>query len=185
LILADKHGSAFNYQIGGLMLHRALVIGSIVLVAAGCGSGRSDSARRGQGGAAIPKGWETRSAAGELLADASAIPGLPAFVDLETTELELGAHALIAAREDVARGNLNDADVAKRHLQIYSAWLPLMKEKQAYLQQIIEDRKPPFERQVQAARLQAEHEREMAKVNAEYDRKITQERLKTVAIAEE
>jgi hypothetical protein len=166
------------------MLHRALVIGAIVLVAVGCGSGRSGSAHRGQGGAAIPKGWEARSSAGELLADASAIPGLPEFVDLETSELELGAHALIAAREDVARGNLIDADVAKRHLQIYSAWLPLMNEKQAYLRQIIEERKPAFERQVREARLQAEHERDMARVNAEYDQKITQEQLKTVAVAE-
>lgn len=156
-----------------------ILAGIVLLLAAGCGSKRSDEQQAG--GAAIPKNWE-RTKHGvqtDLLSDASAVPGLPAFVDLNTSETELGAHALVVAREDVDRGLIPDAKVYERHAQIYAAWRPLMKEKQAYLQKIQDDRKPVQERQLKEARQQAEHERAMAAVDADYDRRIRAEQLKT------
>lgn len=179
------------------------VIGAaaIVAVLAGCGQEREEqptTAPTPTGAIPSPKAPARPAKAGaagaaqqgqEQVAEAAAqppAPPLPQIVDLTTSLEELGAHALVVAREEVARGDLPQGiAIVDRHRFLYEAWLPLMQERQAYLQSIQDARKEVVQRELRAAKTTADHERRLAESDASYQAKIRDEQDKRIPILPE
>ena len=110
------------------------------------------------------------------------VPPLPDDVGLGTTDVQLGAQALIEAQAEKDAGALGDLAVADRHRTIYLVWLPQMLDRQAFLQQLKDERRAEHERQVADASRTAKHKAELAATEARLARKVEAEKRKTAPI---
>ncbi len=111
-----------------------------------------------------------------------AVPALPADVDLGTTNVELGAHALMVAQEEQAQGILGGKSISDRHRYLYLAWLPQMAERQAMLQKIVDERGVAHQADLAEATRVARNEAAMAATEAELSKAVAAERRKTVPV---
>jgi hypothetical protein len=170
----------------------AVVVVSLSLLIAGCGSGsREDSAPKGKSAMTLggnPMAPAARTSKKNANPAVAALPStqparpLPDDIDLNTSDVELAAHALIAAREDVSIDSAGGATVEQRQQFLYQSWYPLMLARQAELQAIVDARGRMSALQVAEARRQHGHDVKLADTEAEYARKIEAEKRKTVPI---
>lgn len=109
-------------------------------------------------------------------------PPLPGDITIDTSETQLGVHALLAAREEVAADLAGKATVAQRHDFIFHTWLPQMRTEQARLAKLRDQRIAREQRMVQAAAAQAGRARQLQAVEDRYAVEIDRERRKTVPI---
>jgi hypothetical protein len=176
------------------MTRNALIVGlATVLVAlAGCDGGRAEKDTTPQApGSTVPTASTpaAQTKAGKKGAPAPVVastqppaPPLPADVDLGTTDEELGAQALITAQEEVTAGNAGGVTIADRHRFIFEAWRPQMQDKQGLLRAIVAERKAEQKRQVSEAVRMAQHDKKLAKTDAELSEQVEAEKRKTVPI---
>jgi hypothetical protein len=174
---------------------RILVVGfGIALLVGGCTqSSRSADGgqRRAPGGGAIPvraasvskhENSSGRTGAAPQLSAQPEAPQLPDDVGLDTSEVELGAAALIAAQRELDSGVLGSLAVADRHAFIFDAWYPQMIERQARLQKIADARARAAGREADSARRRNQQEARLAETEERYQARIAEERRKTVPI---
>ncbi|MBA3846967.1 MAG: hypothetical protein H0X45_10020 [Planctomycetes bacterium] len=110
------------------------------------------------------------------------VPALPADVDLGTTNVELGAHALMLAQEEHAQGILGGKSISDRHLYVYLTWLPQMTERQAMLQKIVDERGVAHQADLAEAVRVAKNEATMDATEAQLSNAVAAERRKTVPV---
>ncbi len=111
-----------------------------------------------------------------------AVGPLPADIGLATTDVELGAHALMLAQEEHAQGILGGKTVSDRHFYIYQTWMPQMIERQQMLQQIVDQRATDHQAKVVEVGRIAKHEATMDQTDARLSAEVAAERRKTVPI---
>lgn len=180
------------------MVRLVLPAAAVLVLIAGCGGTREEEAPRTADAAAagqpVAKAEPTKKPAkatkrrkGEPAPPAEPAiaqpeaPDLPA-VDLATTPEMLSAHALVVAREQVQAELAGQADIAQRHAFILAAWQPRYEERLAVLREVAARRETRVQRGLADAKRDAEHERRLDAVDAEYEPRIRAEKAKTVPI---
>ncbi|HYE04511.1 MAG TPA: hypothetical protein VEL07_03220 [Planctomycetota bacterium] len=178
------------------MTRIAIAVSCAAFLLAGCdlssSSRKEKDAAPVHSGGAVPtiqptekkkvKKGEVASAAPAVDPSQPPVPPLPADVDLGTTNVELGAHALMVAQEEHAQGILGGKSISDRHLYLYLAWLPQMTERQAMLQKIVDERGVAHQADVAEATRVARNEATMDETEERLSKAVAAERRKTVPV---